>query len=315
MLQATPMQKKLIPILWTVVAYTILVIIWGAWVRISHSGDGCGDTWPLCQGEFIPAASAAKKTWIEHFHRVMSGLFGIVIIAGYFYIRRTFSQGHPIRWAALASLILTITEALLGAKLVLSGLVGTNASMMRSLIMGLHFLNSALLVASVTLTALFSQHLQWRRRSIKQIIQTRVLNRLPIVALALFIFLGATGTIAALSTTLFPSTSLLEGFTKDFSDQSHMLLRLRALHPTMGIFAGVALAIMFLLVGETTDKSEHRVRRLSHLVAGVTSAAIVVGTVTLLWLSPLPLRLTHLALAHAIVISFTAWWQSLIYKA
>lgn len=304
------MQKKLSSLLWALVGYTILVIIWGAWVRISHSGDGCGDSWPLCQGEFLPAAGAPKKTWIELFHRMMSGVFGIVVIAAYLYIRTRFPKNHPVRWAALATLVLTISEALLGAKLVLSGLVGTNSSGMRSFVMGLHFLNSALLVASVTLTALFSAQPHWRARTIKSVIQARILDRLPVIALVLFVFLGSTGTIAALSTTLFPSTSLFEGIAKDLSNDSHIFLQLRALHPTLGIFAGVALALLFLLVSQTVNENEKRVQRTSQLVAALTATAVVIGTITLLWLSPTALRLIHLGLAHGIVIAFSTWWHS-----
>jgi len=49
---------------WGVLAYSILVILWGAYVRISFSGDGCGDHWPLCHGEVIPTAPSVK-TLIE----------------------------------------------------------------------------------------------------------------------------------------------------------------------------------------------------------------------------------------------------------
>lgn len=304
------MQKKLSALLWILVGYTILVIVWGAWVRISHSGDGCGESWPLCHGEFIPNMTAPKKTWIELFHRAMSGIFGLVVIGMSVYIRKAFPKAHPVRWASLMSLVLTITEALLGAKLVLSGLVGTNDSSTRSIFMGLHFLNSAFLVASVTLTALFSAKSKWSSRRINSVIKARILDQLPAIGLVLFLFLGATGTIAALSTTLFPSTSLFEGLAKDLSSDSHLFLRLRALHPTLGVFAGVALAMLFLLVSQTVAKSEKRVRRTSHLVAGCTAGAVVIGTITLLWLSPTPLRLIHLTMAHAIVISFTSWWHS-----
>ena len=40
---------------WAVVAVNLLVIVWGAYVRASFSGDGCGDHWPLCNGQVIPA--------------------------------------------------------------------------------------------------------------------------------------------------------------------------------------------------------------------------------------------------------------------
>ena len=67
--------------------FTIVVILWGAWVRISHSGNGCGDHWPLCGGEFIPT-SANAKTWVEYTHRMMSGLYGLIVIYCFFIFRK-----------------------------------------------------------------------------------------------------------------------------------------------------------------------------------------------------------------------------------
>ena len=58
----------------------LAIILWGAWVRISGSGAGCGSHWPLCKGELWPSLMSAE-TWIELFHRLKSGVFGITVIA------------------------------------------------------------------------------------------------------------------------------------------------------------------------------------------------------------------------------------------
>ena len=39
---------------WGVLLYNILVILWGAVVRATGSGAGCGSHWPLCNGEVLP---------------------------------------------------------------------------------------------------------------------------------------------------------------------------------------------------------------------------------------------------------------------
>ena len=39
---------------WAVVGYNVLVIVWGAVVRATGSGAGCGDNWPLCNGQVVP---------------------------------------------------------------------------------------------------------------------------------------------------------------------------------------------------------------------------------------------------------------------
>lgn len=310
---AAPLRASAPAWLWLFVAYTLVVILWGAWVRISHSGDGCGESWPLCHGEFIPSATQ-KKTWVEFTHRMMSGAFGLFVLGIWIWVRRRWPLAHPARKAATAALILTVTEALLGAKLVLFGLVGANTSGLRVFVMGLHFLNSAALMASLTLLALFVARPTWTPRTMGLVVPKSILRRLPTITLIGLIALGVTGTFAALSTTLFPSLSLMEGLQKDLSPQSHFLLQLRALHPTLGVFAGVAFVLLFLIFAETCDKTELRVRRASYTLAALLGVTVVVGTVTLLWLSPVPLRLLHLGLAHSIVITFTAWIHSLRYK-
>ncbi|MBX3019998.1 MAG: COX15/CtaA family protein [Bdellovibrionaceae bacterium] len=303
--------------LWTargLVFYVLLVILWGAWVRISHSGDGCGDSWPLCNGVVIPEA-APPKTWVEFTHRLMSGAFGLYVLALVIAARKLFAKEHPVRFWAMASLFFTITEALLGAKLVLFGLVGQDDSVFRAIAMSLHFANSVLLVVSVTLLALFAERKEWIRRGTDDaILSARMQKRLPIVAGVVFLILGMSGAIAALSTTLFPSLSLLEGFRADFDAASHFLLRLRTVHPTMGVFAGVGLVLLFYLASELAPANETTYRRRSWYVIGIMAVTVVLGSVTLLWLSPIPLKLVHLCLAHLLGIALTAWWQSLRYR-
>ena len=58
---------------WVVLAYNIAVILWGAYVRASFSGDGCGAHWPTCGGQFLPT-ELAKPKLIEFTHRMMTTL-------------------------------------------------------------------------------------------------------------------------------------------------------------------------------------------------------------------------------------------------
>lgn len=298
---------------WMIV-YTLLVILWGAWVRISHSGDGCGATWPLCNGVFMPE-EAPRKTWVEFAHRIQSGVFGILVIVLAGYARRLFPKGHPVRFWGLLSLFFTVTEALLGAKLVVFGLTGDNDSAFRAFAMTLHFLNSVLLVASLTQLALVARRSTWVRRTKEEsFLSRRMAKRLPTIAGAVFLFLGGTGAIAALSTTLFPSTSIIAGITADFNESSHFLLRLRGIHPTLGVFAGVGLTLLFYFASELSPVTEVVFRRRSWIVIGVVATTVVLGSITLLWLSPIPLKILHLLLAHCLGISLVCWWQSLRYK-
>src|SRR5690242_3089494 len=109
---------------WFCVAYNILVILWGAFVRASSSGAGCGSHWPLCNGEVIPLNPSTARI-IEFTHRTMSGIdLPLLLVLGFFAFR-LFPWGR-VRVGALASIVFIGTEALLGAQLVTAGLVGDN---------------------------------------------------------------------------------------------------------------------------------------------------------------------------------------------
>src|SRR5713101_9203967 len=64
---------------WAVLGWNLLVILWGAYVRATGSGAGCGSHWPLCNGEFLPT-TPQTQTVIEFTHRVTSGL-SLVLVA------------------------------------------------------------------------------------------------------------------------------------------------------------------------------------------------------------------------------------------
>jgi len=245
--------------------YTLLVILWGAWVRISHSGNGCGDHWPVCQGEIIPDLTQ-KKTFVEYFHRLMSGAYGIIVIYLWWKLRQIQKNNkltHPF-------LILMITEALLGAALVKFNLVTTNDSFMRLIFMSLHQFNSFMLTGvTYLLYKSFTPGFSFK------------LSRLHI----LFILVPVTGAIAALSTTLFPTISLFQGILEDFNSTSHMFIKLRILHPLM------ALTIMLGFINWLFQKGETR-------LALETLFAVFIGIITLVTLSPAYLKLSHLLIAH-----------------
>src|SRR5829696_8162535 len=107
---------------WAVLAYNLLVILWGAYVRATGSGAGCGSHWPLCNGEVVPRAAAAQ-TLIEFTHRATSGLALLAVVALVAWVFQAFPRRHPARKGAASSLVLILTEAAVGAGLVLFELV------------------------------------------------------------------------------------------------------------------------------------------------------------------------------------------------
>ncbi|AHZ84752.1 COX15/CtaA family protein [Bdellovibrio bacteriovorus] len=277
--------------------YTLLVILWGAWVRISHSGDGCGDTWPLCHGQLIPEAERGK-TWVEYGHRLMSGIYGLVVIYFWWVARKLYPKGHYARKAALATLIFTISEALLGAKLVLFGLVTTNDTPYRAFIMALHQINSFLLTGSVALTyaaALLTEDLRIPTT------QDRRYRLMPWV----IVIIGITGAWASLSNSLFPTDNLLQGLMDDFSSESHFLVRLRGFHPVLALLGGGGLALFFWLKAQTTESQ--LVQKRSVQMSLLLIAGILFGIATLLLHAPVWMKIVHLALAHTIWVVLLQW--------
>lgn len=267
-------------------AYTLLVILWGAWVRISHSGNGCGESWPLCNGEILPNANQIK-TLIEFSHRLTSGLFGILVVGLFFWVRKVFPKGHMQRTLAMLCLIFTITEALLGAKLVLFGLVGKDDSFFRLFVMSLHQLNSFLLTGFVFLNAyLLSFHPQ----------PAPFFRTFRLCAIYLLIVMS--GAIAALASTLFPTQSLWEGLINDFAEGSHFFLRLRILHPGLAIAGSAFFIWQFFKELENVKTAQEKKIYMQSIVGFFVIVGF--GALTLISLSPVWMKLTHLALAHLI---------------
>lgn len=274
--------KALVRYAWVVVAYNVLVILWGAIVRATGSGAGCGDNWPLCNGDFFPHHPRIA-TAIEFAHRSMTGVSTFLVIALVIWTFLAASRGHRARRAAIASAILLVTEALLGAVLVLGGYVGHNISAARVLVQSIHFTNTMLFLGSLALTAwwLDERHDPQQRVSLAR--------RAPAfwpawVALAATIVVGATGSVAALADTLFPSPTLLAGFTSDFAASSPLLVRMRWIHPAAAV-VGFCCVIWLVM----------RVRsRLAWIVAGLLGLQFILGIGDVLLLAPTWMQILHL---------------------
>lgn len=296
---------------WVLVLYTLLVILWGAWVRISFSGDGCGDHWPLCHGEILPLQHG-KKTWVEFTHRIMSGAYGVFVLIFFLSLRRILPPSHPARFWNRMTLLFMISEALLGAKLVLLRLVGTNDSPLRSFSMGLHLMNSLILVGSSVLLALFLSQSHWKKRTESPVLLEFSRLRKFFILLGLgFLFLNFSGALAALSTTLFPAKHFLESLENQ-RQSSHYLLALRSFHPILGLVFGIGFASFALILRNLAK--EVSVRRRASIFAYVSLASLGVGVFTLFLASPVVLKLSHLLGVYALWTSALALVQSLIYE-
>lgn len=280
---------------WGTLLFTVGVVLWGAFVRATGSGAGCGAHWPLCNGEVVPP-SPRLETLIELTHRLTSGVSLLLVFALGAWARRRFPSGHRVRRAALWSVLLIVSEALIGAGLVLFGLVADDRSEIRAVVLGLHLVNTFFLLAALTLTAQFAAAgtapaMRWLRGP---------LAGWSAAAVAGVLVVGVTGAITALGDTLFPAESLRRGLAHDLSPTAHFLVRLRVYHPVVAIVVSLALAGM----------AQRRHRRfgaalgpLPNLLVGLVALQLVAGAVNVLLLAPVWLQLVHLALADALWVT------------
>jgi len=297
--------KNFAPFTWGVLGWNLIVILWGAFVRASGSGAGCGRHWPLCNGQVVPQSANVEMT-IEFTHRLLSGgallLVGAMVIWGF----RITKKEHPVRKGLIAAGILILTEALLGAGLVLFELVEENSSMTRAIAVALHLTNTFLLVGSLALTAYWASG--GRAVRIKgQGAKAWLLGG----GLLGMLIIGMSGAVTALGDTLFPVGSLAEGLTADLDPNAHFLVRLRVYHPIIAIVVAIySLYLVRMLYSQ--NKGTARKFLTALIIIGVVQLGI--GLTNLLLLVPIPTQLLHLLTADLVWITYVLTTAVLLAK-
>lgn len=287
---------------WFALGYNVLVILWGVFLRASKSGDGCGEHWLTCNGEIIPAAPQFK-TIIEFSHRITTAIDGFVMLilvmwAMKIWYGRRDGHSRQVMWAAVASLFFVITEAAVGAGLVLTGNTALNVTDTRPFWAMGHLINTFILLTFLTLTAWYATRgIEARFRFERKPLLLALLGVLGLL------FVGLSGSLAALSNMLFPSATLAEGVAKDFSAASNMILRLRLSHPILSILTGV---YMIFIAGwlKKNSGNDQAVSRWSNTLSLLIIGQVIFGAATLLTLGPIVMQLGHLLLADMIWIVF-----------
>jgi heme A synthase len=285
---------------WVVLAFTVGVILWGAYVRATGSGAGCGAHWPSCQGQIVPRA-AQTETLIEYSHRLTSALSGLLVLVMLIWALRLYPKGHIVRTGAWLSLAFMITEGAVGAGLVLFELVADNQSVARAAATATHFTNTLFLVSALTLTAWWAsggQRLRWRNQGQR--------GWLIGVGMLGLLILGVSGAITALGDTLFPSGSLAEGIQQDFAPTAHFLVQLRVWHPVTAVAFGVYLWVMATAVAKQYSANSHQssVHQFAKWLKGLVLVQLSAGVVNLLLLAPVWMQIVHLLLADLVLIVF-----------
>lgn len=277
---------------WVVLGFNLLVILWGAYVRASGSGAGCGSHWPLCNGEVVPRTRGIE-TLIELTHRTTSGVALLLVLGLLVWALRAFPRKHPARLGAFFSVFFIITEALIGAGLVLFGFVAKDDSIGRAAYLSIHLVNTFLLLAALALTAWWASGggpLRLRARG--------ALSLILCAGLLGTLVLGVSGAVTALGDTLFPGGTLVGGLREDFSPTAHILIRLRVLHPTIAVVVSALLIFAARIIVST--RPERTTKRLAWALAILVLTELSAGLVNLILLAPIPMQIVHLLLADLV---------------
>lgn len=278
---------------WGVLVYNLAVIAWGAYVRATGSGAGCGAHWPLCNGEVVVRPQSIE-TLVELSHRLTSGLALVSVVVMFAWARRVAPPGAPVRLGAGLSLGFMLAEAALGAGLVLFGLVADDASTARAFAVAAHLLNTFLLLAALTLTV------YWAGGGPRLAFGGRPGTRRLVLGAAALLIVSVAGAVTALGDTLFPSASLAAGLQADLSATSHFLIRLRTIHPILA----VAVAVYMITAARRLAGSSPRARALARTLSLLLALQLLAGGVNVALLAPVWLQLVHLLLADAVWVTY-----------
>ena len=279
---------------------TIGVILWGAVVRATGAGAGCGDHWPLCNGEVVPLAPKTS-TLIEFTHRLTSGLVWIATLAFWLTARKRFPKDSLARRGAALSFVFMCTEALVGAALVIFKMVADNPDVARGYWSALHLSNTFVLLFAIAITV------RWSAGSGALVIRS-IETRGVIACLFGLLLVGISGTIAALGDTLFPAHTIAEGLAQDLDANSHIFLKLRIWHPVLAVATA---ALCLFSVGGTIVSHGGNTKRLGVGALIIVCIQVGAGFLNVYLRAPIWLQIVHLLLADLLFVALVWLWSSL----
>src|SRR5712672_1757920 len=278
---------------WTALYWNVAVVLWGAYVRATGSGAGCGNRWPLCDGDVV-GASANGQTIVEFTHRITSVISLLMVIGLVVWCWRVTKKRDWARYSAVLAAVLLANEALLGAALVLLKHVGNDQSAGRILFLCLHFGNTLLLLATLSLTAVWLSN---GSRSFTLIGTWRQVSSIGLGLLATMVT-GIAGAVTALADTLFPATPLASSLAQDFRSGTPALLRVRLLHP--GVATIAACYVLWVIWRSSTERN--RFSRSAIALITLPFLQVLIGMTNVLFLTPVWIQIAHLFVADALWI-------------
>jgi cytochrome c oxidase assembly protein subunit 15 len=230
------------------------------------------------------------QTAIEFTHRVTSAVSLVLVVILLIWCWRCTAMSEWPRYSATAAAALLFNEALLGALLVLlDHMEGLDRSAAHAVFLCLHFGNTLLLLAALALTA------KWLSKPARHFaVLAKPHERIAIgLGLVSVMAIGTTGSLASLGDTIFPSDSLRHALMQDFSASSHVLLRLRPLHPVAAVIGSMYVFWLLWSHWRQQDRSPWM------FILGLTlTTQIALGAMNVILLAPLWLQMTHLLVAE-----------------
>ena len=293
--------KRFAKFAWFVLVFNILVILWGAVVRATGSGAGCGSHWPTCNGDVIPLAPQLE-TLIEFTHRLSSGIDFLLVLGMLIWALKIKPKKYLLQKSSAFAMLFIITESLVGASLVLFDWVAGNISTARVIVMGIHLINTHLLLAAIVLTAWWASGGAPPRLNDK-ITKIKIRFALGIIGVLVLSVIGA---VTALGDTLFPAENLFNGIQQDFSTASHFIVRMRVWHPVIATIVGLYLIQFVFSLGSKRHSLWNT--RFAYTLGILFLVQLIAGIINLFLLAPVWMQIIHLFLADLV-------WLALILLA
>lgn len=284
----------------TAVAIWLLIVL-GGMVRVTDSGTGCGNTWPMCHGSLIPRFEYHEM--VEWTHRLVGFLIGWLMVGMGVSTLLWYRKPRRLLYLALAAGFFYILQAILGGLTVLLGVGHTWTA--------LHMGNSMLLLASVTLLALFARMGDLKKTTFSRRIRWLALGTLAWTYIALFTGAAVVGTENDLACNAWPqcqASQILPNTPDEWINFGHRL--------AVGL-SDVMLLVLAVVIWRSPAKDK-RVMRAVHFLGALYISQVFLGAFTI-WLgAPSYIKGAHLALAAltwaALVILCTFLWLSPVKK-
>lgn len=98
----------------------LILLLGGALVTKTESGDGCGSSWPLCNGKFIPDEITIELV-IEASHRITTGAVAFMVVLLSYWSWKQIGHIRETKFLSLLAIAFIVIQSLIGAATVIWG--------------------------------------------------------------------------------------------------------------------------------------------------------------------------------------------------